>query len=176
MLSTLLRPEGGLAVVARHDVATQPQAVRAAIGVTGQFSAVDKLLTSRGNLTLMARLHHIIRGAERDRRAGELLDRFDLTGAARPAGPAGRPAVILLLFDGVFGHALRSGIGGPLAGRGYIDYLAPGILVIVTGGVAEATAINVSTDMKEGIIARFRTMAIWQPAVLAGQVPGSLLR
>jgi ABC-2 type transport system permease protein len=86
------------------------------------------------------------------------------------------PVVILLLFDGVFGHTLRSGIGGPLAGRGYIDYLVPGILVIVTGGVAEATAINVSTDMKEGIIARFRTMAIWQPAVLAGQVAGSLLR
>jgi ABC-2 type transport system permease protein len=86
------------------------------------------------------------------------------------------PVVILLLFDGVFGHTLRSGIRGTLADHGYIDYLVPGVIVMVAGGVAEATAINVSTDMKEGIIARFRTMAIWQPAVLTGQVAGSLLR
>jgi ABC-2 type transport system ATP-binding protein len=86
MLSTLLRPDGGRAVVAGHDVAAEPQAVRAAIGVTGQFSAVDKLLTGRENLTLMARLHHI-RGTERDRRIGELLERFDLADAA------GRPAM-----------------------------------------------------------------------------------
>jgi ABC-2 type transport system permease protein len=86
------------------------------------------------------------------------------------------PVVILLLFDGVFGHTLRSGIGGPLAGHGYIDYLVPGVVVMVAGGVAEATAISVSTDMKEGIIARFRTMAIWQPAVLTGSVAGSLVR
>jgi ABC-2 type transport system ATP-binding protein len=68
-------------VVAGHDVATEPDAVRAAIGVTGQFSAVDTLLTGVENLRLMADLHHLP-AAERRRRAGALLDRFDLAEAA----------------------------------------------------------------------------------------------
>jgi ABC-2 type transport system ATP-binding protein len=85
MLSTLLPPDAGRAVVAGHDVVAEPQAVRAAIGVTGQFSAVDKLLTGRENLTLMARLQHLP-GAARSARIGDLLERFELTDAAdRPA-------------------------------------------------------------------------------------------
>jgi ABC-2 type transport system ATP-binding protein len=68
--------------VAGHDVATEPDAVRAAIGVTGQFSAVDNLLTGEENLLLMADLHHIARG-ERRQRAAQLLEQFDLTEAAR---------------------------------------------------------------------------------------------
>jgi ABC-2 type transport system ATP-binding protein len=85
MLSTLLPPDAGRAVVAGHDVVSRPQAVRAAIGVTGQFSAVDKLLTGRENLTLMARLQHL-GGAQHRSRVGELLERFELTDAAdRPA-------------------------------------------------------------------------------------------
>ncbi len=82
ILSTLLRADGGEAEVAGFDVARQPAAVRAAIGVTGQFSAVDNLLTGEENLRLMADLHHLDR-LEGRRRAAELLDRFDLTGAAR---------------------------------------------------------------------------------------------
>lgn len=82
ILSTLLPFDGGEARVAGHDLRSQPDEVRAAIGVTGQFAAVDKLLTGEENLRLMARLHHLDRRAGR-RRAGELLDRFDLTDAAR---------------------------------------------------------------------------------------------
>jgi ABC-2 type transport system ATP-binding protein len=68
--------------VAGHDVAHDPAAVRAAIGVTGQFSAVDSLLTGEENLLLMADLHHLSR-AEGRRRAAALLDQFDLADAAR---------------------------------------------------------------------------------------------
>jgi ABC-2 type transport system ATP-binding protein len=81
VLSTLIRADGGQVRVAGHDVARQPDSVRAAIGVTGQFSAVDNLLTGEENLLLMADLHHLGRGAGR-RRAAELLDRFDLVDAA----------------------------------------------------------------------------------------------
>jgi len=86
------------------------------------------------------------------------------------------PVIMLLLFDGVFGHALRAGLLSTLGGASYVSYLAPGILVMAAAGVAEATAINLNTDMGEGIIARLRTMAIWRPSVLVGQVTGSLLR
>jgi ABC-2 type transport system ATP-binding protein len=81
ILSTLLTPDAGRAAVAGHDVAGEPEAVRAAIGVTGQFSAIDKLLTGRENLALMADLNHLGRAAGRER-AAELLERFELTGAA----------------------------------------------------------------------------------------------
>jgi ABC-2 type transport system ATP-binding protein len=85
ILSTLIRADAGEVRVAGHDLAREPDAVRAAIGVTGQFSAVDNLLTGHENLMLMADLHHLPR-AEGRRRAAELLERFDLTEAA------GRPA------------------------------------------------------------------------------------
>jgi ABC-2 type transport system ATP-binding protein len=81
ILSTLIGFDGGEARIAGHDLATEPDAVRAAIGVTGQFSAVDDLLTGAENLILMADLHHLAR-AEGRRRAAELLERFDLTAAA----------------------------------------------------------------------------------------------
>ena len=85
ILSTLISADAGELTVAGHDIATDPDGVRAAIGVTGQFSAVDNLLTGRENLILMADLHHLGR-AEGRRRAAELLDRFDLADAAdRPA-------------------------------------------------------------------------------------------
>jgi ABC-2 type transport system ATP-binding protein len=85
ILSTLIRADGGEARVAGHDVARVPGAVRAAIGVTGQFSAVDNLLTGEENLVLMADLHHLER-AEGGRRVAALLERFDLAEAAdRPA-------------------------------------------------------------------------------------------
>ena len=82
ILSTLIPADGGETRVAGHDVAADPDAVRAAIGVTGQFSAVDNLLTGQENLLLMADLHHLGR-AEGRRRAAALLDRFDLADAAR---------------------------------------------------------------------------------------------
>jgi ABC-2 type transport system ATP-binding protein len=85
ILSTLLSADGGDARIAGHDLAREPDAVRASIGVTGQFSAVDNLLTGEENLLLMARLHHLPKRDGR-RRAAELLEQFDLTGAA------GKPA------------------------------------------------------------------------------------
>lgn len=81
VLTTLLPADAGTVLVAGHDVNRDPDAVRAAIGVTGQFSAVDGLLTGRENLQLTARLLHLNRAAAR-RRVDELLDRFDLTDAA----------------------------------------------------------------------------------------------
>ena len=82
ILSTLIPADGGDVQVAGHDVAAEADSVRAAIGVTGQFSAVDTLLTGEENLLLMADLHHLGR-AEGRRRAAALLDQFDLTDAGR---------------------------------------------------------------------------------------------
>ena len=82
ILSTLIGADGGEVRVAGHDVAREPDAVRAAIGVTGQFSAVDNLLTGEENLLLMADLHHLGRSEGRSR-AATLLDRFDLVDAAK---------------------------------------------------------------------------------------------
>ncbi|MFD9704878.1 ATP-binding cassette domain-containing protein [Lentzea sp. NPDC059081] len=81
ILSTLIGAHGGSASVAGHDVAADPDGVRGAIGVTGQFSAVDNLMTGRENLKLMADLHHLGRETGR-RRAEELLAQFDLVDAA----------------------------------------------------------------------------------------------
>jgi ABC-2 type transport system ATP-binding protein len=82
ILSTLIPADGGEVQVAGHDVAAEADSVRAVIGVTGQFSAVDGLLTGEENLLLMAGLHHLGR-AEGRRRAAALLDQFDMTDAAR---------------------------------------------------------------------------------------------
>ncbi|AUH41190.1 ATP-binding cassette domain-containing protein [Streptomyces sp. CMB-StM0423] len=85
ILSTLITADAGAIRVAGHDPATHPDAVRAAIGVTGQFSAVDNLITGEENMRLMADLQHLPR-AEGRRITAELLERFDLTdAAARPA-------------------------------------------------------------------------------------------
>jgi ABC-2 type transport system ATP-binding protein len=82
ILSTLVRPDGGTATVAGADVVKNPDGVRASIGLTGQFSAVDGLLSGEENLLLMARLRHL--GAKRSKeRVAELLEQFDLVEAAR---------------------------------------------------------------------------------------------
>ena len=82
ILSTLLPTDGGAARVDGHDVTADPDGVRKVIGVTGQFSAVDNLLTGEENLLLMADLNHLDK-AEGRRRAVELLHRFDLTDWAK---------------------------------------------------------------------------------------------
>ncbi|MEU2998913.1 MULTISPECIES: ATP-binding cassette domain-containing protein [unclassified Streptomyces] len=82
ILSTLLTADAGELRVGGHDPAADPQAVRAAIGVTGQFSAVDGLITGEENMLLMADLHHLSRREGR-RVAAELLERFDLVEAAK---------------------------------------------------------------------------------------------
>ncbi|MFG2330518.1 ATP-binding cassette domain-containing protein [Streptomyces sp. NPDC048604] len=84
ILSTLISPGPGSGAIriGGHDLAAAPQAVRAAIGVTGQFSAVDGLITGEENMLLMADLHHLSK-AEGRRVTAELLARFDLTEAAK---------------------------------------------------------------------------------------------
>src|SRR5215472_7909457 len=85
ILATLLAPDGGRAAVFGHDVVGEPAAVRELIGLTGQFAAVDELLTGRENLEMFGRLFKLS-GEQAHRRAGELLERFDLAQAAdRPA-------------------------------------------------------------------------------------------
>jgi ABC-2 type transport system permease protein len=87
------------------------------------------------------------------------------------------PIFFLLLFVTVFGNTLRAGLGTaiPLGGH-YINYLAPGVILMTASASAEATAVSICTDMNEGIIARFRTMAITRTSVLTGQVLGSLIQ
>ncbi|MEV0287413.1 ATP-binding cassette domain-containing protein [Kribbella sp. NPDC050820] len=82
ILSTLIAADAGEIRVAGHDLHQDPEAVRAAIGVTGQFSAVDGLLTGRENLIMMADLHHLGRREAR-RRADDLLKQFDLVEAGQ---------------------------------------------------------------------------------------------
>jgi ABC-2 type transport system ATP-binding protein len=82
ILSTLITADAGRIRVAGHDLSTDPESVRAAIGVTGQFSAVDGLLTGAENLIMMADLYHLGR-TEGRRRAAELLEQFDLVEAGK---------------------------------------------------------------------------------------------
>src|SRR5215831_18024867 len=82
ILSTLITPDAGSAIVAGADLEVNPDGIRRAIGVTGQFSAVDDLLTGEENLMLMADLHHLPRTTGRAK-AAELLVRFELTDAAK---------------------------------------------------------------------------------------------
>ena len=81
ILSTLIPADGGEVRIAGHDIVREPDAVRAVIGVTGQFSAVDKLFTGQENLQLMADLRHLGKRKGRER-VGELLERFELAEAA----------------------------------------------------------------------------------------------
>ena len=86
------------------------------------------------------------------------------------------PIIMLVLFNYVFGGAIGAGQGLVAHGGAYIDYLAPGIIIMTVGSGCATTAINLCMDMSEGIIARFRTMAISRASVLTGQVLGSLIR
>jgi ABC-2 type transport system permease protein len=87
----------------------------------------------------------------------------------------GVPVVLLLLFVYVFGGTLGAGLGASGGRAAYVNYVTPGIVLIAIAGVAQGTAISVSMDMAEGIIARFRTMGIARAAVLAGHVLGSTI-
>jgi ABC-2 type transport system permease protein len=89
----------------------------------------------------------------------------------------GMPIVFLLLFVYVFGGTLGAGLGGVAGGRSaYVEYVVPGILLMTIAGGAQGTAISVAMDMTEGIVARFRTMAISRASVLVGHVVGSLIQ
>ncbi|THA48350.1 ABC transporter permease [Streptomyces sp. A1136] len=87
------------------------------------------------------------------------------------------PIMLLLLFVYIFGDTMSAGITGGAPDRSaYIAYLVPGLLLMTIGSTVIGTAVSVSNDMSEGIIARFRTMAIHRPSVLVGHVVGSVLQ
>jgi ABC-2 type transport system permease protein len=89
----------------------------------------------------------------------------------------GLPVVLLLLFVYVFGGTLGAGLGGASDGRAeYLKYVVPGIIMLAIATGAQGTAISVAMDMTEGIIARFRTMAISRASVLTGHVLGSMIQ
>ncbi|MEU5563312.1 ABC transporter permease [Micromonospora musae] len=89
----------------------------------------------------------------------------------------GMPVVLLLLFVYVFGETLGAGLPGGGGDRSaYVNYLVPGLLLFAASGAAQGTAISMAMDMTEGIIDRFRTMAISRASVLTGHVLGSLLQ
>jgi ABC-2 type transport system permease protein len=109
------------------------------------------------------------RNLTRIRRAPDLLTAFTI-----------QPVMFLLLFVYVFGGQLGAGLGAHHAGHGnrtaYLTYVVPGILIMTVASAALGTALSVAMDMTEGIIDRFRTMAIARGAVLTGHVLGSLIQ
>jgi ABC-2 type transport system permease protein len=86
------------------------------------------------------------------------------------------PVMLLLLFVYVFGDVMSAGIGGGPSRAEYIGYVVPGLLLLTIGSTVIGTAVSVSNDMTEGIVGRFRTMAIHRPSVLVGHVVGSVLQ
>ncbi|MCW2918060.1 MAG: putative transporter permease protein [Actinomycetia bacterium] len=89
----------------------------------------------------------------------------------------GMPVIFLLLFVYVFGGTLGAGLGGASGGRAeYVNYVTPGIVLMTVAGAATGTAVSVAMDMTEGIVARFRTMAISRASVLTGHVVGSVIQ
>ncbi|HEV8164426.1 MAG TPA: ATP-binding cassette domain-containing protein [Actinomycetota bacterium] len=111
ILTTLLPPNSGSARVAGYDVVRDSAALRAVIGLAGQFAAVDENLTGRENLELVGRLYHL-RGAEARRRADEMLERFELTDAA---------ARTVKTYSG--GMRRRLDLGASLIGRPQVLFL-----------------------------------------------------
>jgi ABC-2 type transport system permease protein len=83
------------------------------------------------------------------------------------------PTIMLLLFVFVFGGAMKASLG---PGASYVNYLVPGILMMTLGSGCAATAIGVNMDMTEGVVARFRIMAISRASVLTGRAVGSIIR
>ncbi|MET7467403.1 ATP-binding cassette domain-containing protein [Micromonospora sp. NPDC005686] len=184
ILSTLIRPDGGTIRVAGHDLTGEPDRVRAAIGVTGQFSAVDALLTGAENLRLMADLRHLGR-AEGRRVVDDLLARFDLTEAA------GKPVAA---YSG--GMKRRLDLAMTLVGRPrliFLDEPAAGLdprsrramWQIVRELVAEGATVFLTTQYLEeadhladrvALLDGGRMVAEGSPAELKRLVPGGHVR
>ncbi|MGW1729370.1 ABC transporter permease [Streptomyces sp. NPDC002306] len=86
------------------------------------------------------------------------------------------PVMLLLLFVYIFGNVMGAGLSGGGGRSAYIAYIVPGILLMTIGSTVIGAAVSVATDMNEGIIARFRTMAIHRGSVLIGHVIGSVIQ
>jgi ABC-2 type transport system ATP-binding protein len=181
VLTTLLKADGGTARVAGHDVATQTKAVRAAIGVTGQFAAVDELLTGQENLRLIADLKRV--GArEGSRVITELLERFDLAESAQKlvstySGGMRRKLDLAMTLVGnpqiIFLDEPTTGLD-PRSRRTMWD--------IVRGLVADGTTVFLTTQYLEeadqlasriAVLDQGRVVAQGTPAELKRQIPGS---
>src|SRR2546430_1258392 len=184
ILSTLIGADGGEVLVAGHDLTREPDAVRAAIGVTGQFSAVDNLLTGEENLLLMADLHHLGRSEGR-LRAAALLDRFDLVDAARktPATysggmrrrlhlavtPVGDPPIIFLVepttgLDPRSRHTMWQIIR---------DLVASGVTILLTTQYLEE-ADQLADRL--AVLDRGKLVAQGTPGELKRRIPGGHIR
>ncbi|AGL17777.1 ABC transporter permease [Actinoplanes sp. N902-109] len=87
---------------------------------------------------------------------------------------AALPIIFLLLFAFVFGGTLGAGLGGDRTD--YLAFVVPGVLMLSLGGQATGTALSVATDLQQGIVARFRTMAIARVSILTGHVLGSMVQ
>jgi ABC-2 type transport system ATP-binding protein len=184
ILSTLIPADAGSMHVAGHDVVADPDGVRALIGVTGQFSAVDNLLTGAENLRLMADLRHLGRQAGQ-RRVAELLERFDLADAAdKPLSIysggmrrrldlamtlVGEPRVIFL-DEPTTGLDPRSRLTMWEIVR---DLAAAGVTVLLTTqNLDEADHL---AD-RIAVLDRGRIVAQGTPAELKGRIPGGHVR
>jgi ABC-2 type transport system ATP-binding protein len=181
ILTTLARADGGTARVAGHDIASQTKAVRAAIGVTGQFAAVDELLTGQENLELIADLKHISRRDARRVITG-LLGRFDLTDSAQKlvstySGGMRRKLDLAMTLVGkpqvIFLDEPTTGLD-PRSRRTMWD--------IVRGLAADGVTIFLTTQYLEeadqladqvAVLDHGRIIAQGTPADLKRQVPGS---
>jgi ABC-2 type transport system ATP-binding protein len=184
ILSTLITADGGDVRVAGHDLNRNPDAVRASIGVTGQFSAVDNLLTGRENLLLMADLHHLDRHESR-RRAASLLEQFDLVEAA---------AKTAMTYSG--GMRRRLDIAMTLMGRPQIIFLDEpttgldprsrrSMWQIIRTLVAEGVTIFLTTQYLEeadqladvvAVLDNGRLVAEGSPDELKRMIPGGHVR
>jgi ABC-2 type transport system ATP-binding protein len=184
VLTTLLKADGGAARVAGHDIAAETKAVRAAIGVTGQFAAVDELLTGQENLRLIADLKRLD-GREGDRVISGLLERFDLADAAQKlvstySGGMRRKLDLAMTLVGnpqvIFLDEPTTGLD-PRSRRTMWD--------IVRGLVADGTTVFLTTQYLEeadqlanriAVLDHGRVVAQGTPAELKRQIPGSHVR
>jgi ABC-2 type transport system ATP-binding protein len=184
ILSTLIRADSGSVHIARNDVVTDPDGVRAVIGVTGQFSAVDNLLTGAENLRLMADLRHLGREAGQ-RRVAELLEQFDLTDAAHK---------LLSTYSG--GMRRRLDLAMTLVGQPrviFLDEPTTGLdprsrltmWQIIRDLAASGVTILLTTQYLEeadqladriAVLDEGRIVAEGTPAELKGRIPGGHIR
>jgi ABC-2 type transport system ATP-binding protein len=183
ILSTLLPADRGTVTVAGHDLTRSPGGIRAAIGVTGQFSAIDPLLTGEENLRLMTDLHHLGRAAGRRRIAG-LLEQFDLTDAARrPAsGYSGGMQRRLDLAMTLVGTPRLIFLDEPTAGLDPRSRHA--MWEIVRGLVADGVTVFLTTQYLDeadeladriAVLDRGRIVAEGTPDELKRRIPGGHL-
>jgi len=184
VLSTLLPADAGHVRVLGHDLLDQPDAIRAGIGVTGQFSAVDGLLTGAENLALMGDLHHLGK-AERSRRTAELVERLDLTDVVGQAAStlSGGTRRRLDLAMTLIGRPRLIFLDEPTAG---LDPRSRRVMWgIVREQVASGVTVFLTTQYLEeadqladrvAVLDGGRLVAEGTPVALKRQVPGGSIR